>query len=82
MIKLNEIQIDVAGLTSSGKSHVICTIKKALEAEYGCTVLSPDLEQELVGNDVEDMQKPNRKNTFFWINEYRVSDFRELKGYS
>lgn len=80
MLKLNEIQIDVGGLTGSGKSHVMLTIRKALEAEYGCTVISPNLEQELRMSDEDDLTKPNPANTVFWMNEFKVSDYRVLKG--
>lgn len=80
MLKLNEIQIDVGGLTSSGKSHVMLTIRKALEAEYGCTVLSPSLDQELRMANEEDLTKPKSSNTVFWMNEFRVADYRVLKG--
>lgn len=80
MLKLNEIQIDVGGLTGSGKSHVMYIIRKALEAEYGCTVLSPNLDQELRMCNEEDMTKPKATDTVFWMNEFRVADYRVLKG--
>ncbi len=81
MINLNEIQIDVGGLTGSGKSHVMLTIRKALEAEYGVTVISPNLDQELGMCNPEDLTKPEPSNTVFWMNEFRVADYRTLKGY-
>ena len=80
MIRLNEIQIDVGGLTSSGKSHVMLTIRKALEKEYGITVLSPNLDEELVMNNPEDLLRPKKSDTVIWMNEFRVADYRILKG--
>lgn len=81
MLRLNEIQIDIGGLTSSGKSHVMLTIRKALEAEYGCKVLSPNLDQELRLCGEDGLKKPNPTDTVFWMNEFRVADYRVLKGY-
>jgi Ni2+-binding GTPase involved in maturation of urease and hydrogenase len=80
LLRLNEIQIDVGGLTGSGKSHVMHTIRKALESEYGCTVLSPNLDQELRMCSEEDLVRPNPEATVFWMNEFRVADYRVLKG--
>lgn len=80
MLKLKEIQIDVGGLTGSGKSHVMYTIRKALEDTYGCTVLSPSLDEELRLVNEEDLTKPDVRDTVFWMNEFRVADYRVLKG--
>lgn len=81
MHKINQIQIDVHGLTAIGKSHVMMVIKKALEAEYfGSQVCSYDLDIELNGNNESDFRKPLPENTVFWINEGRPSDFRKLIG--
>lgn len=80
MLKLNEIQIDVGGLTGSGKSHVMYIIRKALEEEYGCTVLSPSLDHELRMTTVQGLTKPKVQDTVFWMNEFRVADYRVLKG--
>ena len=82
MIKVNQIQIDVNGLTSVGKSHVMTVIKKALEAEYfGAQVCSYDLDIELNGNNECDLLKPKPENTVFWISEGKPSDFRQLKEF-
>ena len=70
MIKVNQIQIEVRGLTSVGKSHVMTVIKKALEVEYfGAQVCSYDLDIELNGNNESDLFKPLPNNTVFWISE-------------
>ncbi len=81
MLRLNEIQIDVGGLTGSGKSHVMLTIRKALEAEYGCHVLSPNLDHEIRMTGEDNLTKPNPSDTVFWMNEFRVADYRAIKGY-
>lgn len=81
MQKNKEIQIDVHGLTGVGKSHVMATIKKALEAEYPCAqVSSYDLTVELNGANLEDLQRPNPRDTIFWISEGRVADYRKMIG--
>jgi len=77
----NEIQIDVHGLTGVGKSHVMLTIKEALEKAYPCAqVASYDLTVELNGNNAEDLKKPNPKSTIFVLNEGRVADYRKMTG--
>lgn len=81
MILINEIQIDIHGLTGVGKSHVMATIKRALEAEYQCAqVASYDLSVELNGSDISGLTKPNPRNTIFVLNEGRVSDYRSAVG--
>ena len=81
MHKINQIQIDVNGLTATGKTHVMNVIKKALKAEYsGAQVCSYDLDIELNGNNESDFQEPLPEATVFWINEGRPADFRKLIG--
>ncbi len=78
---MKEIQIDVNGLTGVGKSHVMLTIKKALEAAYPCAqVASYDLRVELNANDIDDMKQPNPRDTVFILNEGRVADYRNMVG--
>lgn len=79
MQKNKEIQIDINGLTGVGKSHVMLTIKKALEAAYPCAqVSSYDLAVELNTANPEDLQKPNPRNTVFWLSEGRPAEFRAM----
>ena len=81
MNKNNEIQIDVHGLTGVGKTHVMLIIKQAIESAYPCAqVCSYDLTVELNGNNIKDINKPNPRNTVFWINEGRVADYRKMIG--
>ncbi len=66
------IEISVCGPTSSGKSHVMNVIEKALIAEYGIhtQVSSYDLALERSGSGSEDgWNKPKPKNTVFILRE-------------
>lgn len=65
------INIQVSGITSIGKSHVMAVISKALKAEYGIhtQVCSYDLSVERNGNNDADMLRPKPENTIFSISE-------------
>jgi len=69
------INICVSGATSTGKSHVMTTIEKALKAEYGLhtQVCSYDLSVERNGvKSDDDMHKPNQADTIFYLEEFNT----------
>ncbi len=71
----NTINICVSGGTSTGKSHVMTVIEKALKDEYGLhtQVCSYDLSIERNGiKSDEDMNKPNKADTIFYLEEFNI----------
>ena len=74
MKQTKTINICVSGTTSSGKSHVLTVIEKALIAEYGehVQVCSHCLSIERAGNNDEDMMKPNQQDTIFYLEEFNT----------
>lgn len=71
------IEIEVSGLTGTGKSHVMAVIHAALLAEYGARtqVASYDLAEEsgLNGDDYSKWNKPRCKETVFVIRETNLA---------
>ncbi|WP_145572806.1 hypothetical protein [Yersinia mollaretii] len=63
------IEISVSGPTSSGKSHVMNIIEKALIAEYGPHTQVASYDLSLERNSTNDWHKPSAKNTVFVLSE-------------
>lgn len=67
--------ISIKAPTSTGKSILLHKIAKLLEEEFGASVVSPTLEQELKGNDYTQLakwQKDMVKDTIWYLEEYNV----------
>lgn len=78
MSNMRMIQIAVVGGVGSGKSHVLATIQKALQSEYGhdLMVVSRDLYLERNLNVSDDkMEKPNKATTVMVLTECGKSDY-------
>ena len=74
------INICVSGTTSTGKSHVMTVIEKALRVEYGIhtQVCSYDLSVERNGvKSDNDMNQPNPADTIFYLEEFNA---RRIEG--
>jgi uridine kinase len=73
------INICVSGATSTGKSHVMTVIEKALKAEYGIhtQVCSYDLSVDRNGNNDADMIMPQQADAIFYLEEFNT---RKLQG--
>lgn len=83
MSNIKTIQISVIGGVGTGKSHVLATIQKALQSEYGhdLMVVSRDLYLERNLNVSDDkMEKPNKATTVMVLTELGDADYEhELK---
>lgn len=67
--------ISIKAPTSTGKTILLYKIAKMLEEDFGAVVVSPTLEQELVGNDYSELdkwQKDMVKETIWYLEEYNV----------